>query len=113
MLTLEKFEFPVRIQQAVHEGDDTLWMRFRFQESLTVELKKKFVQVLGTWYDRVFDAELANYMDDDIRWYTKSTLAVVYLDTGGTEPELAPYLNDLFREVNGIAPLKEVRLEAY
>lgn len=110
MFRIDSFPFPVKIHRMITDEDDAITLRIRFDNTLTEEQKQRFLKLLDTWLDRVFDAKFINWWDDQIRWYTNNTLVVVFMDTGGNDPDMAPYLNDLFREANEIAPLAEVRI---
>jgi hypothetical protein len=105
-------EFPVKVLRDAFSVDD-LYLRFRFLESLSQEQKERFGEILGVWNDEVVTDGIIPYVDEDIKWYTRSTLAVVFVDIGGAEEELFEALSTLFKRVKELSPLKEVRLVSW
>ncbi|MDP3994578.1 MAG: hypothetical protein Q8P91_01995 [bacterium] len=115
LFDLEKFNFPIRIlPEGAGEGKgDYLWFRFRFQEFVGDEKMVAVKRKVRNWFNKLFDAQLANYMEYTYpKWYTKKTLCVLGVDTGGNEPNLTRPINALIHEMNEIAPLKEVEITA-
>lgn len=107
MFQLEEFEFPIEDE---YEGEDDLIVYLRFKNGLTNAKKREVTEVLWMWYDEVLDLGLVQYIQIT-RWQGPNRLMRrIFMDVGGFDEKLIPYIKSLLDSLHLNAPLESVKI---
>jgi len=91
-------------------GNDALFLRFTFQQGLPPGQTRHFRHILEDWINDTHEELGTKYFDDFRFTKGRRVSCWVFIDTGGSGPELSSHLTKLFRSIHDFAPLEKVEI---